>query len=66
MHSLVEEINSAVLSSVDRSVKQGVTQKTGTFEMSSGSHVQLAALRNRDFELQIRMICELKSTSPSF
>jgi hypothetical protein len=32
------------------------TQKTGTFEMRSGSHVQLAALRNRDLELQ--------STSP--
>ena len=29
-----------------------VTQKTGTFEMRSGSHVQLAALRNRDLELQ--------------
>ena len=31
---------------------QGDTKKTGTFEMRSGSHVQLAALRNRDFELQ--------------
>jgi hypothetical protein len=29
-----------------------VTHKTGTFEMRSGSHVQLAALRNRDLELQ--------------
>jgi len=29
-----------------------MTQKTGTFEMRSGSHVQLAALRNRDLELQ--------------
>jgi hypothetical protein len=29
-----------------------VTQKRGTFEMRSGSHVQLAALRNRDLELQ--------------
>jgi hypothetical protein len=29
-----------------------VTQKTGTFEMRSGSHVQLAAQRNRDLELQ--------------
>ena len=29
-----------------------VTQKTGPFEMRSGSHVQLAALRNRDLELQ--------------
>jgi len=29
-----------------------VTQKTGTFEMRSGSHVQLAALRNRDLEPQ--------------
>jgi hypothetical protein len=29
-----------------------VTQKKGTFEMRSGSHVQLAALRNRDLELQ--------------
>ena len=27
-------------------------KKTGTFEMRSGSHVQLAALRNRDLELQ--------------
>jgi len=27
-------------------------QKTGTFEMRSGSHVQLAALRNSDLELQ--------------
>jgi len=32
--------------------KYRVTQKTGTFEMRSGSHVQLAALRNRDLELQ--------------
>jgi hypothetical protein len=30
---------------------QGDTKK-GTFEMHSGSHVQLAALRNRDLELQ--------------
>jgi len=37
---------------------QGDTKKTGTFEMRSGSHVQLAALRNRDLELQ--------TTSPSF
>ena len=29
-------------------------KKTGTFEMRSGSHVQFAALRNRDFELQTR------------
>ena len=29
-----------------------VTQKRGTIEMRSGSHVQLAALRNRDLELQ--------------
>ena len=29
-----------------------VTQKTGNFEMRSGSNVQLAALRNRDLELQ--------------
>ena len=29
-----------------------VTQKKGTFEMRSGSHVQLAALRSRDLELQ--------------
>ena len=29
-----------------------VTQKTGPFEMRSGSHVQLAALRNMDLELQ--------------
>jgi hypothetical protein len=27
-------------------------KKRGTFEMRSGSHVQLAALRNRDLELQ--------------
>jgi hypothetical protein len=27
-------------------------KKTGTFEMRSGNHVQLAALRNRDLELQ--------------
>ena len=31
---------------------QGDTKKTGTSEMLSGSHVQLAALRNRDLELQ--------------
>ena len=31
---------------------QSDTKKTGTFEMRSGSHVQLAALRNRDLELQ--------------
>ena len=30
---------------------QGDTKK-GTFEMRSGSHVQLAPLRNRDLELQ--------------
>ena len=30
----------------------GWHKKTGTFEMRSGSHVQLAALRNRDVELQ--------------
>jgi len=30
----------------------GWHKKTGTFEMPSGSHVQLAALRNRDLELQ--------------
>jgi hypothetical protein len=29
-----------------------MTQKTGTFEMRCGSHVQLAALRNRDLQLQ--------------
>jgi hypothetical protein len=29
-----------------------VTQKKGTFEMRSGSNVQLAALRNRDLKLQ--------------
>jgi hypothetical protein len=29
-----------------------MTQKTGTFEMRSGSNVQLAALRNTDLELQ--------------
>jgi hypothetical protein len=29
-----------------------VTKKKGNFEMRSGSHVQLAALRNRDLELQ--------------
>jgi len=29
-----------------------VTQKKGTFEMRSGRHVQLAALRNRDLDLQ--------------
>jgi len=34
--------------------KYRVTQKTGTFEMRSGSHVQLVALRNRDLELQPR------------
>jgi len=28
------------------------TKKKGTFEMRSGSHVNLAALRNRDLELQ--------------
>ena len=33
-------------------ITQKVTQKKGTFEMRSGSHVQLAALRNRDLELQ--------------
>jgi hypothetical protein len=27
-------------------------KKTGTFEMRSGSHVQLATLRNKDLELQ--------------
>jgi len=31
---------------------QGDTKKTGTFEMRSGRHIQLAALRNRDLELQ--------------
>ena len=31
---------------------QSDTKKTGTFEMRSGSHVQLAALRNRALELQ--------------
>jgi hypothetical protein len=31
---------------------QGDPQKTGTFEMRSGSNVQLAALRNRNLELQ--------------
>ena len=29
-----------------------MTQKTGTFEMRSGSNVQLAALRIRDLKLQ--------------
>jgi hypothetical protein len=29
---------------------KGLHKKTGTFEMRSGSHVQLAALRNRDLE----------------
>ena len=33
-------------------VNTGRHKKTGTFEMRSGSHVQLAALRNRDTELQ--------------
>jgi hypothetical protein len=32
-------------------------KKTGTFEMRSGSHVQLAALRNRDLELQTISPC---------
>jgi hypothetical protein len=31
---------------------QSDTKKTGTFEMRSGNHVQLAVLRNRDLELQ--------------
>ena len=30
----------------------GFHKKTGTLEIRSGSHVQLAALRNRDLELQ--------------
>ena len=38
--------------SCEEPVIQGDTKKTGTFEMRSGSHVQLAALRNRDLELQ--------------
>jgi hypothetical protein len=33
-------------------VHTGWHKKTGTFEMRSGSHVQLAALRNRDLDLQ--------------
>jgi hypothetical protein len=33
-------------------IHTGWHKKTGTFEMPSGSHVQLAALRNRDLELQ--------------
>jgi hypothetical protein len=37
-----------------KSAKYKVTQKTVTFEMPSGNHVQLAALRNRDLELQPR------------
>ena len=38
---------------VDTTSIYKVTQKkNGTFEMRSGSHVQLAALRNRDLELQ--------------
>jgi len=34
------------------SINTGWHKKKGTFEMRSGSHVQLAALRNRDLELQ--------------
>jgi len=33
-------------------ISTGWHKKKGTFEMRSGRHVQLAALRNRDFELQ--------------
>jgi hypothetical protein len=34
---------------------QGDTKETGTFEMRSGSQVQLAALRNSDLEQQTTM-----------
>ena len=39
-----------IRSTLDLMKMYKVTQKTGTFEMRSGSHVQLAALRNRDLQ----------------
>jgi hypothetical protein len=41
-----------VLTVTEKINKYRLTQKTETFEMRGASHVQLAALRNRDLELQ--------------
>jgi hypothetical protein len=51
----INTVSFQILHTITRSkanwmVIQGDTTQTGTFEMRSGSHVQLAALRNRDLE----------------
>jgi hypothetical protein len=50
IHTSPASLHRTVMNAVK--VLQGDTKKTGSFEMRSGSHVQLAALRNRDLELQ--------------
>jgi hypothetical protein len=45
-------VKMGLLTAILTEVVQDDTKKAGTFEMRSGSHVQLAALRNRDLELQ--------------
>ena len=54
MHRTYSVIASAIVYSLSNChlLCTGWHKKTGTFEMRSGSHVQLAALRNRDLELQ--------------
>jgi len=48
------ELNQILNTAVRQVIQGDKKKKTGTSKMRSGSHVQLAALRNRDLELQPR------------